>query len=490
MEKKNNIKNLLVDEKSSLRKIISVINSNRFGACFVTSKSKFKAVITDGDIRRLILRNHKLNKNICSFVNRKKSITASYLSSNLDILKKLSDKIKIIPILDAKKRILDFSTIEKVKKINIYETFLKGNETNYVMNCLRTNWISSTGKYVTLFEKKFSQLFKTKYSLSLSSGTSGLHLAMKTLNIGIGDEVIVPNVTFAATVNSIINSGAKPVFVDIEKTTYNLNPNKILKKITKKTKAIICVHLYGQPCEMDQISKIAKKKRLYLVEDCAEALGSKYNGKFVSYFGDISVFSFFGNKTITTGEGGMLVTNKKDLFNKAKSLRDHGMDEKKKYWHNDVGFNYRMTNMQAAIGLAQLENVNDIIKRKIQIALKYEKEIDKLNPQIREKIILPYKSKIFLNTFWLYNIRIKDLNETKRDELIKRLRASGIECRNFFYPFSRMKIYKKYIKNENDLKISSEISDSGICLPSFPGLKFGEIEFIIKKLAIEINRII
>ena len=296
----------------------------------------------------------------------KKSITASYLSSNLDILKKLSDKIKIIPILDAKKRILDFSTIEKVKKINIYETFLKGNETNYVMNCLRTNWISSTGKYVTLFEKKFSQLFKTKYSLSLSSGTSGLHLAMKTLNIGIGDEVIVPNVTFAATVNSIINSGAKPVFVDIEKTTYNLNPNKILKKITKKTKAIICVHLYGQPCEMDQISKIAKK-RLYLVEDCAEALGSKYNGKFVSYFGDISVFSFFGNKTITTGEGGMLVTNKKDLFNKAKSLRDHGMDEKKKYWHNDVGFNYRMTNMQAAIGLAQLENVNDIIKEKFRL---------------------------------------------------------------------------------------------------------------------------
>ena len=146
--------------------------------------------------------------------------------------------------------------------------------------------------------------------------------------------------------------------------------------------------------------------------------------------------------------------------------------------------------MQAAIGLAQLENVNEIIKRKIQIALKYEKEIDKLNRQTREKIILPYKSKNFLNTFWLYNIRVKNLNETKRDELIKRLRASGIECRNFFYPFSRMKIYKKYIKNENDLKISSEISDSGICLPSFPGLKFREIEFIIKKLAIEINRII
>ncbi|MDC3087780.1 aminotransferase class I/II-fold pyridoxal phosphate-dependent enzyme, partial [Candidatus Pelagibacter sp.] len=388
MGKSSNIKSLIVDEKSSLKKIISVINSNGYGTCFVTSKSKFKAVITDGDIRKLILKNYKLNKNIYNFISKKRSVTASYLSSNLDILKKLSDNIKIIPILDSKKNIIDFSTIDKVKKINIYETHLKGNEFNYVMNCLRTNWISSTGKYVSLFEKKFSKLFKIKYSLSLSSGTSGLHLAMKTLNIGYGDEVILPNMTFAATVNSVINSGAKPVFVDIDKKTYNLNPSKISEKITKKTKAIICVHLYGQPCEMKLISKIAKKNKLFLVEDCAEALGSKYNGKYISYFGDISVFSFFGNKTITTGEGGMLVTQKKSFFAKAKSLRDHGMDEKKKYWHNEVGFNYRMTNMQAAIGLAQLENVNDIIKRKIWIAFKYEQEINKLKKRVREKIIL------------------------------------------------------------------------------------------------------
>ena len=416
MKDNNNLKKLVVDENISLKKIMSAINQNSYGACFITSNSKFKAVITDGDIRKIILKKHSLNQNISKFIKNKKSVVLNYLSTDLEILKKLSNNIKIIPLINDDRIIVDFSTIEKVKKINIYDTNLKGNELNYVVNCLKTGWISSVGKYVLLFEEKFSKLFKSKYSLSVTSGSTGLHLALKTLGIGHDDEVIMPNLTFAATINAIINVGAKPVLVDVDKNTYNINPNLIKKKISPKTKAVMCVHLYGQPCEMNSILEITRKNKLYLIEDCAEALGSKYKNKFVSSFGDISVFSFFGNKTVTTGEGGMLVTNNKVFFQKAKLLRNHGMDQNKKYWHNVIGFNYRMTNLQAAVGLAQLENIDKIICKKKQIAKKYEQEIKKLPNNIKKIIYMPAKKKIFLNTFWLYNIRIKSLTEKKRNK--------------------------------------------------------------------------
>jgi perosamine synthetase len=475
--------NLLVDEKATLKKIINVVNENALGACFITSNNKFKAVVTDGDIRNLILHKYSLNKNILKFLKYKKSFTLSYLSSNLNILKKLSKNIKIIPLIDKKtKKIIDYATINKVKKISIYDQKFGGNELKYVSNCLKTGWISSVGNYISLFEKKFSTIFKNKFSLTVSSGTTGLQLALKAIGIKEGDEVIVPNLTFAATANSVIHAGAIPVFADIDKNSYNISPKSIEFKITSKTKAIICVHLYGQPCDMVQIKKIAKKNKLYLVEDCAEALGSKYKRKFISSFGDVSVFSFFGNKTLTTGEGGMLVTSKKEIFLKAKSLRDHGMDTKKKYWHNEVGFNFRMTNLQAAVGLAQLEKIDKIINKKIKIAKIYKKEIEKINKNIDNKIILPASLAGCYNTFWLYNIRIKNFSETDRDKLILRLQEVGVESRNFFYPMSRMKIYKKYLKKFETFPNSDEVYQNGICLPSSPYLKYNEIAYIVREL--------
>ena len=227
------LKNLIIDQNSKLKDIVSFVNKNGYGACFVVDGSKFKAVISDGDLRKLILEGYSLNSNILKFIKNKRNVCMDYQAPDIDILKKLSTKIKIIPLLDKQKRIVNFRTLNNVKKINIYDINLTRNESNYVNDCLNSGWISSVGKYVQLFEKKFSKLFNCKYTLSVTSGTTGLHLALKALNIGKNDEVIVPNLTFAASANAIINSGAVPVFVDINKRTYNMNIDELKKKLTK-----------------------------------------------------------------------------------------------------------------------------------------------------------------------------------------------------------------------------------------------------------------
>ena len=484
----NQLKNLVLDEKDSVKKALNLIEKNGLGSCFVTSGNVFKTVITDGDIRKLVIKKKNLNLSIKNFFNKKRGIALNINTPEIEIYKKLSDKTKIIPLIDENKNILSYSTIKNLKKINLYDINLEGNEFNYVSDCLKTNWISSIGKYVELFEKKFRNFFNYKLSLTTSSGTTALHLALQVLDIKRGDEVIVPNLTFASPINSIIMSGAKPVIVDIDEKTYNIDANEIKKKITKRTKAIICVHLYGQACNLEELLKIKKKNQIFLIEDCAEALGTKYKGKYVGNFGDISTFSFYGNKTITTGEGGMLVTSNKKFYDKAKILRAHGMNPKKRYWHDLVGFNYRMTNLQAAVGLAQMEKANIIIKKKIQIANYYNFEIDKLNKEIKEKIIVPQANKNIVNSYWLYNVRIKDIDYNLRDKILNFLEIKGINGRTFFYPLSEMKIYKKYSNSNSE--ISNKISKSGLCLPSSTNLKKSEIKYIVKNLSKAINQFI
>ena len=477
--------NLIVDENNSIRKALNLIQKNGYGACFVNSKNRFKTVITDGDIRKLVIKNKNLNFPIKKYFSNKKSFSLNINSSSLKIYKSLNNKVKIIPLLDESKKIVNFSTLKRLKKINLYDINLEGNEFNYVSECLKTNWISSIGKYVKQFEKKFSEFFDYKYCLTTSSGTTALHLALEILNLNKGDEVILPNLTFASPINVIIKSGAKPVLVDINKLTYNIDLEQIKKKINKKTKAIICVHLYGQPCELGSLKRICKKNKIFLIEDCAEALGSKYKKNFVGNYGDISTFSFYGNKTITTGEGGMLVTSNRKFFEKGKILRAHGMSEKKRYWHDEIGFNYRMTNLQAAVGLAQIENAKKIIEKKILIAKFYSREIDLLPKKIKNLIIKPYKIKNTLNSFWLYNILIKGIDFDTRNIILQKLEQRGINCRSFFYPLSDMKIYKKYAKSS--FKNSNLISRTGICLPSSPNLDRKQIKYIISSLGDVIN---
>jgi perosamine synthetase len=255
--------------------------------------------------------------------------------------------------------------------IPIMEPDLSGNEKEYLIDAVDSGWVSSKGKYVDQFENDLAIFHNVDFALAVSNGTVALHLALVSLGIGSGDEVIVPNLTFASSVNSIIHAGASPVLADVNAETYNIDCENLEKYITPKTKAIMPVHLYGNPCDMDEIHQIAKKHHLLVIEDNAEGLGSKYRGKLTGTFGDAGTFSFFGNKTITTGEGGAIIFQDKKAYEHAKVLRDHGMSPAKRYWHEYIGFNYRLTNIQAAIGCAQLERISDFLENKKAIVERY-----------------------------------------------------------------------------------------------------------------------
>jgi len=255
---------------------------------------------------------------------------------------------------------------------------LKGNEKKYVNDCLSTNWISSAGKYVELFEQKFSRYCDTRHGIATTNGTTALHLAMAACGIGPGDEVIMPTFTIASPAFAALYGGAKPVFVDAQPDTWNIDPDQIEARITRKTKAIVPVHIYGHPCDMAPIMRIARKHKLLVIEDAAEAHGATYKGKKVGSFGHAACFSFYGNKIITCGEGGMVVTNDARIARRCRSLKDLSFQKKRRFWHEDLGFNYRMTNIQAAIGLAQLEKITAYIKSRRDNARLYNSYLDQI----------------------------------------------------------------------------------------------------------------
>ena len=246
--------------------------------------------------------------------------------------------------------------------IPVCTPLLNGNEKKYVNDCLKTKWISSGAKYVQRFEDQFSRYCGKKYGIATTNGTTALHLALVAAGIGFGDEVIMPTFTIASPAFAALYCGAKPVFVDIEPDTWNIDPKAIEERITKKTKAIIPVHIYGHPCDMTDIMRIARKYNLIVIEDAAEAHGAEYKGKRIGSLGRLSCFSFYGNKVITCGEGGMIVTSDKKIADRCRRLKNLGFLKEKRYWHEELGFNYRMTNIQAALGLAQFEQIERYIK--------------------------------------------------------------------------------------------------------------------------------
>ncbi|MEM4522680.1 MAG: DegT/DnrJ/EryC1/StrS aminotransferase family protein, partial [Nitrososphaeria archaeon] len=260
----------------------------------------------------------------------------------------------------------------KLYNYPVAEPEIGDEELKNVIEAVKSGWVSSKGRFIDEFESSFAKYVGVKYGIATSNGTAALHLALAGLNIGSDDEVIVPDLTFAATINAVLYTRAKPVIVDINPEYWCIDPTKLEKAITSKTKAIILVHLYGHPCDMEPIMEIAEQHNLYVIEDVAEAHGAEYKGRKVGSFGHISCFSFYGNKVITTGEGGMCLTNDREIAERIKILRDHGMSPEKRYWHDVIGFNYRMTNLQAALGLAQLGKIERFIEKKREIAKKYE----------------------------------------------------------------------------------------------------------------------
>lgn len=356
--------------------------------------------------------------------------------------------------------------------------YIEGNEWEYIKDCLDTNWVSSVGSYVDLFEEKFRKYVNAKSATVTINGTSAITLALQALGIGPGDEVIVPSMTFIASVNPIKYVGAEPVFVDITIDTWVMDTEKVEELITEKTKAIIPVHLYGNVVDMDRLLEIANKYNLYIIEDATEALGSSYrtkDGKWhkVGTVGDFGTFSFNGNKLITTGSGGMLVTNNEEfgskvkyLSNQAKTILPNGG-----VIHNDIGYNYRMPNIVAAMGVAQLEKIDKYINNKIKNAEKYNNFLKNI-----KNIQLPVEKDNVKHSQWLYSILINEQYFMSRDELIKKLKENEIMTRPFFYPIHEMKPYIN--SKKGTMEVTDIVSRNGINLPSSVGLTEEEIKIV------------
>lgn len=361
-------------------------------------------------------------------------------------------------------------------KIPVAEPLLVGRELEYVTEAVKSGWISSQGKYIIEFEEKFSKYCGAKYGIVTSSGTTALHLALAALDIGKGDEVIIPAFTMIATANAVTYTGAKPVLVDSELKTWNMNIEGIKEKITPKTKALVVVHTYGHPVDMEPILDLAETKGLYVVEDAAEAHGAEYKRRKTGGLGDVGCFSFYANKIITTGEGGIVVTSNEEIAEKARILRAHAFSRDRHFWHRYVGFNYRMSNLQAAIGVAQLENIDKFVEIRRRNAKTYNSLLENV-----DGVTLPPEAKWAKNVYWMYSILIQNNFGMSRDKLMEKLEKDGIESRTFFYPIHIQPIYSKLFANEK-YPIADELSRTGVNLPSGSTLTQEDIEHVVNSI--------
>lgn len=354
-------------------------------------------------------------------------------------------------------------------KIPVLDVLIGKEELQNVAEAVETGWISWRGHFVGDFEREFAKYIGTAHGVSCFNGTVALHLAVEALGIGKDDEVILPAFTYIASANAVAYAGAKPVFVDSTSEYWEMDPSKIEEKINKKTKAIMPVHLYGHPCDMDPIMEIAEKHDLKVIEDCAEAHGAEYKGRKVGTFGDINCYSFFANKIITTGEGGMCLTNDAELDQKMRALRNHGVMQHTSdpYWHEIKGYNYRMTNLQAALGVAQLKKIEMLIEKRRKLARTYNKYFAKA-----KGVVTAPEMKWAKNVYWAYSILVKD--RKTRDAVRLALERQEIETRPFFHPVNAMPVYK----TSEHFAVAEDLSARGINLPSGPPISEEQIKIV------------
>jgi perosamine synthetase len=358
---------------------------------------------------------------------------------------------------------------------------LSGREALYVNECLRTNWISSQGQFIGKFEEGFARAVQRKHALATCNGTVALHLALLGLGVGPGDEVIVPSLTYIATANAVAYCGATPVFADSDPKTWCLSAASVSRLLSPRTKGIIPVHLYGHPCDMDALQEVADANHLWIVEDCAEAFGATFDGQPVGSFGAASMFSFFGNKILTTGEGGMVVTDDDQLAARMRLVKGQGMDPSKRYWHPIIGYNYRMTNIAAAIGLGQLEHVDQLMGDRKRIAGWYRDRLRNL-----PGLTLPGEAPGASNIYWLYSVLLDD--PVLRDPLMAELAKAEIETRPLFYPVHVFPMYRQ-CRTDAGCEVACDLSSRGINLPTSSYLAEDDIDVIAAELRRVLKRL-
>lgn len=360
--------------------------------------------------------------------------------------------------------------------IPLSQPTIGAREREYVLDCIDTTWISSVGKYVDRFEEAFADRVGVKHAITCANGTVALHLALLALKVQPGDEVIVPTLTFVACANAVVYCGARPVIVDIEPGIWCIDPGLIEARITPKTRGIIAVHLRGHPADMDAIRAVARRHGLFVVEDAAQAHGASVNGQLVGSIGEVGTFSFFGNKMITTGEGGMVTTNDDDLASFIRLAKNQGMTRERRYWHPIVGFNYRMTNIQAAIGLAQLEQFDDFLSSHEEIADWYREELHGV-PGLKWQHHQPWAR----HAWWQFVVIVQDEFGVDRDTVLARLQERGIDARRLYYPMHQLPIYEAATKGVQ-YPIADFLSARGVCLPTWSGLSRDAVRYVCDEL--------
>jgi len=365
--------------------------------------------------------------------------------------------------------------------IPVNEPLILEKELEYAIKAIKTGWISSTGEFIEAFEEKFARFVQRKHGIAVNNGTNALILALRVLNLPAGSEVILPSFTIISCALACIYNNLIPVFVDSEEKTWNINVYKIEERITKDTKAIMPVHIYGHPVDMDKILDIAKKYKLYVIEDFAEAIGSEYKRRKCGEFGDISCVSFYANKVVTTGEGGMCLTDDDEIAEKLRKLRNLAFIPEKRFVHYELGFNFRITNIQAAIGLAQTERIEEHVRRKVWIGKTYNELLRPL--QKKGLIKLPVEKKWAKNTYWMYGIVVEPDAGINAQEAMIRLHEKDIQTRPFFFPLHNQPVFKRYNWFRKDhLPVAEKLYNYGFYLPSGLTLTEEQIEKVSNKV--------
>jgi len=468
-------------ENCTIKQAMDCINKSGFRFSLVVNKNKkLLGIVTDGNIRNGLLAGKNLGTPVREIMTRRPITAPKGMPASKLLEMMLKKGIQEIPIVDNKNIVIDIALFKELKNIPLSSPDITYKEVEIINQVLGTPFLS-IGPKIEEFEKKMANFIGTKYAIAVNSGTSGLHLCIKSLDIKDGDEVITTPFSFISSANCILFERAKPVFVDINRDTLCIDASKIEEKITRRTKAILPVHIFGHSCEMDKIKKIAKKHNLAIIEDACEALGTEYKGRKVGTFGEAAVFSFYPNKQITTSEGGLIVTNNKKIADLCQSMRSQGRGEGAS-WLNHVrlGYNYRMSELNAALGAVQIERIGEILEKREKVANLYNEKLKEI-----EEIKIPYVASDVKMSWFVYVIRLDErkFSERDRDRIIHLLEIKGINCRNYFPSIHLQPFYiEKFNYKKRDFPITEKVSDLTIALPFYNNLSMDEINYVCEGL--------